>query len=106
MTSDAGLTKRVSRTVGYIAGIGVIAVGAALSAQIAADLQLGLRLDSASSMQWKGGRIYVEGPGRGVLDTSVARVDAVWPGSTRGSFVVFSDRGVGALLGTDVVSAG
>ena len=57
-------------------------------------------------MQWNGGRIYVEGPGRGIVDTSVTRVDAVWPGSTRGSFVVFSDRGVGTLLGRDIVSVG
>ena len=103
MSSNAASAKPVSRTIGSVV-IAVVALGTALSAQ--AELQLGLRLDSASSMQWKGGRIYVEGPGRGVVDTSVARVDAVWPGSTRGSFVVFSDQGIGVLFGTDIVSAG
>ena len=86
--------------------LAVITSCVVLSGQAPSELRLGLRLDTVSSMQWSGGTIYAEGSGAHILETSVKRIDAVWPGSTIGSFVVFSEQGIGILLGKDVVSAG
>lgn len=72
----------------------------------AAQLQLGLRMDPVSSMQWAGARLWVEGQQRTALATTAGAIRDVWPGPRRGAFGVYTERGVGVLLGQDVVLGG
>lgn len=72
----------------------------------AAQLQLGLRMDPMSSMQWSGARLWVEGQQRTLLTTTAGAIRDVWPGPRKGAFGVYTERGIGVLLGQDVVLGG
>jgi hypothetical protein len=92
-------------------GIGAVLLAAAVSsggvlAQGSPSPQLGLRLSSEYSMQWNGGRLYLEGRSLDVLDTGAKAIYDVWPGSAPGSFSISYDEGVGLLLGTGIVPGG
>jgi hypothetical protein len=76
------------------------------SAQSPSDLQLGLRLDAESSMQWAGNRIYLEGKSHDIVETTAKTIHDIWPGSVPGSFSIVFDRSVGMLIGKGIVSAG
>lgn len=76
------------------------------AAPLHAQVQLGLRLDPVSSMQWSGARLYVEGQQRTLLTTTAGAIRDVWPGPRRGAFAVYTAQGVGVLLGQDVVLGG
>ena len=89
----------------WLAGaLALVVAGSVARAQGAP--QLGLRLDPVSSMQWSGSRLWVEGQRRALLATTGGSIRDVWPGPRKGAFGVYTDRGVGALLGRDVVLGG
>jgi hypothetical protein len=60
-----------------------------------------------SSMQWRDGTVYLEGPdGRTKLKTSAQQILDIWPGPQPGLFGVLTTNGVGVLIGSDVVGHG
>lgn len=85
----------------HVSCLAVLAAAPAL-----AQLQLGLRIDPVNSMQWSGSRIFLHGEMLAILDTSLKEIREVWPGPVAGTFAVYSDNGVGMLLGRDVVASG
>lgn len=86
------------------AAIGMAAV--TVLAQNPSSLQLGLRLSSEHSIQWSGGTIYLEGRSFDTFQTGAKTIFDIWPGSVPGSFSVYSDQGVGLLLGDKLVPGG
>ena len=68
-----------------------------------AQLQLGLRLDPLSSIQWLGTTLYLEGRDRRMLTTTAGAISDVSVGPTPGAFGVTTEQGVGVLLGRDVI---
>ena len=88
-------------TLAAVAATLLVSAGAA-----GAQVQLGLRLDAVSSVQWSGSNIYFEGGSRTVLRTSARRIDALWPGPARGAWGVATADGVGVLLGRDIAIGG
>lgn len=99
------MTNRVA-LIAAVATFGAVVEVTTASAQPLAQLQLGLRFSSEHSMQWSGGRIFLEGHSRDVVDTTARRIHEVWPGSVRGAFAVSYDDSVGLLLGDGIVPAG
>jgi hypothetical protein len=85
--------------------LGGLAAGS-VAAQTEDVLQLGLRMSAEYSMQWDGGRIYLEGRSHEIFETQAKRIHEVWPGSVRGSYSIWFDDSVGLLLGDRIVPAG
>lgn len=71
----------------------------------AGQVQYGLRLSSVVSMQWLGTDLYLESERRSVARLSSGRILEAWPGPARGTFMIHSERGLGILLGSDLVIA-
>lgn len=87
------------------------AIGAVLLASLSTtteggSIQYGLRLNSVSSLQWHGATLYLEDERRYATHLSAGEILEVWQGPSRGTFMVHSTKGLGILLGTDVVVAG
>ncbi len=68
--------------------------------------QHGLRMDSRSSLQWRANRIFVESDSYSVTQTSVDSIYDIWPGPGRGLFAATTSRGLGLLIGRDVIPTG
>lgn len=88
------------------ATLAALAAVAMQAAPVRAQLQLGLRLDAVASVQWSGSKIWFEGDGRTVVQTTARRIDDLWPGPARGAWGVSTADGVGILLGRDVAIGG
>jgi hypothetical protein len=69
----------------------------------AGQVQLGLRLDARTSMQWSGETLYLQAERRSTVRTHAGEILEVWPGPVAGSFGVSTAQGVGILLGCDAV---
>jgi hypothetical protein len=68
--------------------------------------QLGLRMDAATSMQWSGSLIFIEANGHSILETSAKEIREIWMGPVPGSYGIWTNTGVGMLLGNDVAVGG
>ena len=101
LTRDRPLSRRWRRP-----ALLLIAFGMGFASRLAAQVQLGLRLDSKSSIQWSGPTIYLEADERATIRTSVAEIYDVWPAPVRGVFGVSTSDGLGLLLGRDVSVGG
>lgn len=69
-------------------------------------VQLGLRFDLATSMQWSGNDLFIEGDSLAIVKLSVGEIREVFVGPAPGVFAVWSDEGIGLLLGKDVIPGG
>jgi hypothetical protein len=76
---------------------------AGVAADAAAQAQLGLRIDSLSSMQWNGNTLFMEGPSHSYMRLPVTRITDVFPGPLKGTFAVLHSKGIGMLLGSSLV---
>jgi hypothetical protein len=71
-----------------------------------AQLQLGVRLDAVTSMQWSGPTIFLEALNRVALETDVDEIREIWPGPMPGTFAASTNKGLGILLGRKIVVGG
>jgi hypothetical protein len=78
------------------------AISGPLGAETAATIQYGIRLDPGSSIQWSGSTILASSDRVGVTRATAGNIYEVWEGPSRGMFAVYSQRGLGLLLGRDV----
>jgi hypothetical protein len=95
----------LERSIRSLCVLVVLLLGAGGSAT-AQQLQLGLRLDSRSAMQWTGDTLLVKGAVQSFTRLPVGRIEEVWVGPRPGTFGVVSPEGVAMLLGTTTVPGG
>lgn len=83
--------------------LAVLAALADLAEPAEPATRMGLRLDAATSIQWEGSTLFLDHEMTQVFRTTAGQIRDVWLGPAPGTFVVNSERGLGLLLGMDVL---